>query len=244
MTPAPLCLTCHYDLSATPDGRCPECGNTFTHESVARFWRERHARPSALELPLGILSTLGAIVGLLALLAITSELDPSQNLHKIASIVVGLWLLALAETLQARRGRPVTNLATCAAIAPIGFAVPAAVDTPIGPVLLAGLSLLIGALWMCRDPRRNFPTTAIFVAGAALVIAGGLWWTVAADDASRGLAWTNFSWLHDRTDPNRYAIRARDAGRIGMTLVSTGTVLAIIATTWLLVRSRPSGSTL
>lgn len=53
----PSCPTCRYDLSATPDGRCPECGSEFMHS------RLKAAHDAALaELPLGpiVFRTLGA----------------------------------------------------------------------------------------------------------------------------------------------------------------------------------------
>ncbi|MBY0261269.1 MAG: hypothetical protein K2Q20_02945, partial [Phycisphaerales bacterium] len=53
----PVCPACRYDLSATPDGRCPECGGAFTHA------RLKAAHDAALaELPLGpiVFRTLGA----------------------------------------------------------------------------------------------------------------------------------------------------------------------------------------
>ncbi|MBY0261178.1 MAG: hypothetical protein K2Q20_02475, partial [Phycisphaerales bacterium] len=44
MTLTPLCPTCRYDLSATPDGRCPECGNAFTRAHLAAAADERTDR--------------------------------------------------------------------------------------------------------------------------------------------------------------------------------------------------------
>lgn len=37
----PLCLHCGYDLSATPDGKCPECGAAFTYEELRQAFAVR-----------------------------------------------------------------------------------------------------------------------------------------------------------------------------------------------------------
>ncbi len=55
------CPVCVYDLRGLPDesGKCPECGTSYTRESLARAWRWHVRRP-----PCVVRSNRGYVVGL------------------------------------------------------------------------------------------------------------------------------------------------------------------------------------
>ena len=37
-----VCLSCLYDLSTSPrDGKCPECGEKYTHDDLLEYWGVR-----------------------------------------------------------------------------------------------------------------------------------------------------------------------------------------------------------
>ncbi|TVQ81292.1 MAG: hypothetical protein EA380_02090 [Phycisphaeraceae bacterium] len=39
-----ICLKCLYDLSTSPrDGKCPECGEKYTHEDLLEYWGVRNS---------------------------------------------------------------------------------------------------------------------------------------------------------------------------------------------------------
>ncbi|MBY0261176.1 MAG: hypothetical protein K2Q20_02465 [Phycisphaerales bacterium] len=66
----PTCPTCRYDLSATPDGRCPECGGEFTHAAL----REAHERRSESRDLAAFLAEASLVVGTLLLVGATASL--------------------------------------------------------------------------------------------------------------------------------------------------------------------------
>jgi len=39
-----VCLWCLYDLSTSPrDGKCPECGEKYTHDDLLEYWGVRNS---------------------------------------------------------------------------------------------------------------------------------------------------------------------------------------------------------
>ncbi len=45
-----LCIYCLFELPAKPDeGRCPECGETYSIEAYQEIWKRRYTIPDGLE---------------------------------------------------------------------------------------------------------------------------------------------------------------------------------------------------
>lgn len=56
-----FCLTCGYDLSATPSGPCPECGRAFDAADAGTWASEREVAPSRAVLTLLAVAAAGPL---------------------------------------------------------------------------------------------------------------------------------------------------------------------------------------
>lgn len=99
----PQCLSCGYDLSGLPDGRCPECGAAFTHEGLFRRATEKAADlRTVLQ---GLTSALVVIAYLLAVGMLLSRIDRQSGSDGglvIIWVIVAMWVAAWFPILRAR----------------------------------------------------------------------------------------------------------------------------------------------
>ena len=102
----PRCLSCSYDLSGLPDGRCPECGVKFTYVSLM----ERAIGNSADRADLrsagqGLTAAMLAIAYLLALVSLLSKTDTVGGANGglvIIWVIVAAWMGVWLPSLRLR----------------------------------------------------------------------------------------------------------------------------------------------
>lgn len=100
----PICPTCKYDLCASPEGPCPECGTTFTFAGLRSRWisdrRPRHV-------PAGILFGIGVVLCHMFWVASINDRRPETILLLIAGLLLATmsfgWARACREAVLVKR---------------------------------------------------------------------------------------------------------------------------------------------
>ncbi len=100
----PLCPTCKYDLCASPEGPCPECGAIFTFGGLrARWIADRRVR----HIPIGVLFGIGAVLCHMLWIASINDRRPEPLMLAIASALLSAvsfaWARACRDALLVRR---------------------------------------------------------------------------------------------------------------------------------------------
>jgi hypothetical protein len=181
---APLCLHCRYDLSATPDGRCPECGAFFTHADLAEL-----NRPSRRLTPL-----MSAVVIVYAVTLFAAMIALLVRPLAGTALLAGAFLLALLLGWLSHRRRvvmgfgPLLAFSGLIAVTPCVAADRAAPEW-LGVVALHALALGAASGWIGTPDSPGNPLAAIrrsaawggmaFGLGGSLLllIAAPLWWS-------------------------------------------------------------------
>lgn len=166
----PHCPSCGYDLSASPDGACPECGTFFTHERLcAAEWQRRAIRPpSHTDLGLAI------VFSVLSFGILLDDLSVQLVMLGIIWALVGSWLVRHRKHLL-DDGRELRLLWL---IVPIFRTAAGFIFTPFAlPTVAAALA---GSVVLSRFVYRKKPAQTIAALGlssGAPLLCVGLWFT-------------------------------------------------------------------
>ena len=187
---APDCLICQYDISATPDGRCPECGGVFTHDELYAAARlKARQRPGVLDWTLRLIAGPLAFMGAATLAyASWSTVFPLS----LTLILAGVGLLALVDALRRARGHFTTWLTTFFA-APFTLATAAHVlNSLLAPFLLALIPTMI--CWRRRvlNGQRGPGPVGAGLAGLTPTATSCVWTFASVDLLIRGYRWSRF----------------------------------------------------
>jgi hypothetical protein len=112
----PLCPVCRYDVSGLPDGRCPECGNRFTHARIRALWENRRQRK-----PPGHGAMTAALILALPPICLIPGLVYQLIAVPVMWALAYIWLMQHGETVKEGRGYWVLWLLVPCIRTPIGF---------------------------------------------------------------------------------------------------------------------------
>lgn len=232
-TPAfsPACLTCNYDLSATPDGRCPECGNEFTRAAIANLALQRLKQPGKLGWALRVVSAAIVLwaVNHTLLYFIQFQYLWYANLHKLALMLAGVWLLALAEALRVARGQQATALALLLATAATGWLGLVSASHPLGAAALTACPMLVGFVCRVRYRSPRIFWVGMLAAGSVLTVAGASWTAHGLGRIACGAPMSGLAWWPEPYYTGRHNITTDAALAIGSAFLAVGGPSAAIA---------------
>lgn len=183
----PICPDCKYDLGASPDGRCPECGLRFTHSGLRRQWIARkQARRQNIR-------QFGVAIGVSLLIVISGALLVGSLVGFVAVITCwalagGIWAWFNRDFLMAR------SYCYLAFLIPILLMLPVVAATPFGlfaSVALGLIACIVGWLALRWSPLISGVLLLCFVIAPLLLLAGVLYVATAADIAA-GRYWSSF----------------------------------------------------
>lgn len=226
----PTCLTCRYDLSTLPDGRCPECGQPFTLiDLIDRHAKARRFDGRALALTIGwtllwcfVAFTLSAMIG-------EASLKPI--------ILACAWMsLAWVFRRELARTRGRTFVFT---LLPAAFLVVGASDAgftnahPRGvhflPVMLPACFAAISLAWRVVPARRS---SSLVAACSGILLGAGVTITYLARKAlAQGRTWSVWPDLRSWQPYPNYPFTNSEAGAIGIALAVIGLMLCVASST-------------
>lgn len=221
MTTTPLCLTCRYDLSATPGGRCPECGSEFTHAAI-----QASLHPTANLTPL-----MSAVVVAYLMVLIASLIGLAVNPIVGIACLAGSFLLAALLGWLALRRRVVIGFGALLGASALITMIPClAPDRPVPEWLcvITLQSLALGAIsgWFGTPGSPGGAAAAarrtaawgggVSLAGgcAVLLLGGRLWW--------RGYRWTELDSLITRGAAPAWLVATLGVGMVALGVILLG----------------------
>lgn len=214
----PTCPACRYDLSGIPEGRCPECGEPFTHESLARAAQERRSwRSAAPEFLIILPGVLWLLFGF----------DEPESL----GVATFIWTPALIWFgLRRRRisdGSAPTLLlwllwpATITAINALGSC------EPLLPMFAAAAGIAIFAVDGALGRGRALGERFLFTTPAAGLLVIGAWmFTENLFDMLAGRHWS--AWFDSPYDAAQYPPTTSEAVRWSLWLLGAGSLCALL----------------
>jgi len=226
----PICPDCHYQLSGLPDGRCPECGLLFEHESLLRRHRaleaskaeRRHRRKGQISRWALVCGAIGCFIG------VTNGWLPLYSAWTFLIVFAG-WVGALLYwTLRADK------LWYLAAHRVLLFAPPLVIMMAItraAPHRVWSVPILIGALLIvCYVALRESPLVSLTLLMLFLVLPMGVMGlgvlAHAAEVQQVGAGWTEL----DKPTPDGWKpMLAVEAEQVGKGMIIGATLLVVVA---------------
>ncbi len=221
----PNCPDCKYDLGASPDGRCPECGLRFTHPGLRRQWvaRKQARRQNARQL--GIAAAIGLLIVISGALLLGSMVG-FVSVITCWSIAGGIWAWFNRDFLMAR------SYYFLAFLVPIVLVLPVVAATPFGLFASIALGLIactVGWLALRWSPLISGILLLCFVIAPLLLLAGVLYAATAAD-IEAGRYWSSF----DQPTPHGWAaLPAPHSRKIALWITVIAAAIAIVVLAYL-----------
>lgn len=111
------CVSCGYDLTALPDGVCPECGAAFTHEGNAAIRASKPRRFNQVAEFLGR-CIVTALIGICVIAVSVGLAEPRDVIGTAAAIgLCPLIGMIVAEVLMFEQTRRITKRRACGDLA-------------------------------------------------------------------------------------------------------------------------------
>jgi hypothetical protein len=229
------CPTCRYDLSAMPDGKCPECGESFSHDSLAQRRHDRAARRVAAQLVIGVV--LVVVICVLAVRAGDAAALHRETVPPAVGVIAVLSTFALIG-LSGSALRVSSWVALGAALLMGASFAGALWRTPVGPSTAFGTIVLVGVVARITINWRLGPAVGMAGGALLLLVMGMEYRSDALTKSGAGFRWTRFSWFRDGVNENRFPIAVEDARLVGTAFIVAGGASLLTAGAWAASRLR------
>lgn len=221
----PNCPDCKYDLAASPDGRCPECGLRFTLDGLRRRWVSRKKARRKTYRDLAKTALIGGLIIFSGALLIGSVVG-FVSVIIAWSIAAGVWALLNRDFLIAR------SYWFLAFLIPIVIILPVVGATSFGlfaSAILGAIACFVGWLALRWSPLVSGLLLLCCVIVPLLLLAL-LLYVATADDIAAGRYWSSFN---QPTPHGWAALPAPHSRRISLWLAIVAGAITLVVLAYL-----------